>query len=557
VKRFSFSPELIDNNIGEGYSSELWFCPSHTCVFCGALELPKSGRLEPHQLPSELVRTAASSVLAQRPLKLCVSCPQSVCSECEEAVQNLGREQRGRVRRVADKDIISLCTNCLSPPPLIKLAKLLERSLSRALRSKLAMPFTRPMIPIVGDQANSPSSSSSSSTTCSFLLDKPLPSFMVSMFIPDFWLSYQNRRCLRYSEVNDLLTLLERVRALQFSSVEDFLLALNTVMFVASERVDVVCEHFNDTVATENINSVKSRLLTALNSVVVLCLSFLFAHRFEIESATDKLQAGSLTRLGRRDNIRSGIVDFAPLGRVDVSLSAEQVLRTVRNLVVPISKTETSIGEHPQSNMNGVIKQGTETKSSSSRESEASEAQSDCGGSGKRSSSLSRKKIKSVSSDPAETVLIADGLLGPSSQESDISPKVVDPVRETGFESTIEADAKGTISVSMRMWRLECETGILRGANSCSEPSTGTRFYILPKTLLGWDTYISAGVMPRTAEAGSVNTVDASVADLNGLDFGSGSWIGKNRDEYIIEWVNNAEANRQIVSVSGYITYFY
>jgi hypothetical protein len=92
---------------------------------------------------------------------------------------------------------------------------------------------------------------------------------------------------------------------------------------------------------------------------------------------------------------------------------------------------------------------------------------------------------------------------------------------------------------------------------SSSSSSALPRYHILPKTLLGWDAYIAAGVKcpgqgAAKDDALCVGSLTGAIEDDSfGLDFGSGSWIGdaKSKEQYVLDWVNKHNADRPIVSI--------
>jgi hypothetical protein len=572
MKKFPFSPETIDEHgIGAGFPSDIWFCPAHSCVICQALELPTSGPFKAHELPANLLQMHASFAgLAQRQLRSCSTCPQSVCTECEQGISNLGIEQRGRGRRAAsDRDAVNMCTNCLAPTPLLKLGKLLERAVCRALRSRLSMLFCRPMLPIIGvssGDSNDAAATEPRSATCAFLLDKPCPSFLLSMFVPEFWQQYMAKKECPRVQVNDLLDLLERVRELRFASIEEFLLALNTIMVNATEKLEAACEQYSDgleDVRGSGIDEMKQHILTTLNSVMFLSLSFLCVHRETLYTVTNAISsaaaasssssAGSSSRNSLSSRLlRSGMIDLTPLGSVDKASSSDQVLAKVKNLLKQISAPANSVQSLPA--LAVVTPDG-------SYNAEDPQART---GRGRSSSSGGSSSARGIGTRRSTSPIKAEPVAG-SSNESPSSKERNDAVSSMGLadESEPTAAANGVkneegnandIPVSVRMWRLECDTV---SQTSSSSSSALPRYHILPKTLLGWDAYIAAGVKcpgqgAAKDDALCVGSLTGAIEDDSfGLDFGSGSWIGdaKSKEQYVLDWVNKHNADRPIVSI--------
>lgn len=77
-----------DAALGEGCSDDVWFCPRHTCLGCGALEATACS-ISAVDLPLAFYETTNSgehrplAAIEQKTLRCCSGCSFSVCMECD------------------------------------------------------------------------------------------------------------------------------------------------------------------------------------------------------------------------------------------------------------------------------------------------------------------------------------------------------------------------------------------------------------------------------------------------------------------------------------------
>jgi hypothetical protein len=84
--------DAIDIGVDGAYTStDPWFCPSHVCFNCAAVE-EMAFTLPRVEMPISLLASAAGTnttagssrrlIATQRPLKICTSCPLAACQDC-------------------------------------------------------------------------------------------------------------------------------------------------------------------------------------------------------------------------------------------------------------------------------------------------------------------------------------------------------------------------------------------------------------------------------------------------------------------------------------------
>jgi hypothetical protein len=140
-----------------GDSSDLWYCPAHFCSLCHSLH--KQPGVEMTTMPTHLI---TSNVQTCMQMTHCCECPMSLCKGCEEQVSDSFQWRVFHASSAGGKgsDNIVLvdggvphinltCANCHDKEnSLLALARHLEFIWSFTLKSRLAIPFIRPLLPL-------------------------------------------------------------------------------------------------------------------------------------------------------------------------------------------------------------------------------------------------------------------------------------------------------------------------------------------------------------------------------------------------------------------------
>jgi hypothetical protein len=140
------------------------------------------------------------------------------------------------------------CVNCSNPTPKMRLASILERAWSRMAKSRMALPFLRPLLPFI--ESKTATISSGDVTPRSF----------------------------------DLMTLLERIHDLHYGTLKSFFVELNSLRNLSLQQIrqaltvdDAASESFDDNIIFESQDS--KDLLLAFDTIAESAMSFLDKHR--------------------------------------------------------------------------------------------------------------------------------------------------------------------------------------------------------------------------------------------------------------------------------------
>ena len=371
--------------------AEIWFCPSHTCVGCHALDstaikgvslsmkdLPLSllaqfgsGRSElgipglptrssdsssngdrgaaytkkPTRRSSALSKpqevegvTGSSSSrighIALKPLRACISCPFSVCMDCEECLLGMCTPKAlpdsvpSRTHKrgpPVDKLFVAKsssdcsgsirleCLNCNSRDPTLKLARLLEKAWYRLSSSRLAMPFLRPLLPITSSptiatlesqQAESSESTPDDEDPVTEVIggsaasrrgrgrDRPIGAVDMPSELGNSTFEHSDDHS--DPAAFDFLSLLERIHRLAYRSAGDFYSDLNTLRRQVQEKIDRLHSPIGidggEGEAVDQREPSSHSVLLALDTAVDACHEFLAGKSLWIESLEQSIR---------------------------------------------------------------------------------------------------------------------------------------------------------------------------------------------------------------------------------------------------------------------------
>ena len=251
--------------------------------------------------------------IKQKILTNCDRCPFAVCSDCETALGS--KKGLFEMKRFAE---IKKCLNCSSKNPKLKLAKILEKAWVKSADSRLSVPFLRPFLPIaaaakevstleggggsdhngehtkaaVGRKrksagkselvdTNNSSSSNSNSKVAKLAVDTPNTankdnssnhSSSINVHSSSSTANGHSKDTYRPA---DLLGVLEKIRALQYASCQQYCADLAFLRTQLSERVEA--KSFNpysqDTTATTISSSSSATTTHASTSWNSKCVS--------------------------------------------------------------------------------------------------------------------------------------------------------------------------------------------------------------------------------------------------------------------------------------------
>eukprot|EP00603_Paraphysomonas_imperforata_P004468 CAMPEP_0114418906 /NCGR_PEP_ID=MMETSP0103-20121206/3746_1 /TAXON_ID=37642 ORGANISM="Paraphysomonas imperforata, Strain PA2" /NCGR_SAMPLE_ID=MMETSP0103 /ASSEMBLY_ACC=CAM_ASM_000201 /LENGTH=769 /DNA_ID=CAMNT_0001587295 /DNA_START=172 /DNA_END=2481 /DNA_ORIENTATION=- len=168
---------------GAPHSSMLfdpWFCPSHFCASCSALEESQATESLDIGVPYPLFVVANGLHREKKVLHSCTMCPYSLCLECvDTANESVQYSQNDRIFRQVptkffnecgeviedfvakdkknpreahiEKDSSLCCALCINREYPLQLGRLLEKVLAVMLSNKLSTPFLAPLLPGLED----------------------------------------------------------------------------------------------------------------------------------------------------------------------------------------------------------------------------------------------------------------------------------------------------------------------------------------------------------------------------------------------------------------------
>jgi hypothetical protein len=414
--------------------AEIWFCPSHTCVGCHALDstATKGVSLSMKDLPLSLlaqsgsgrsefcspglptrsnesytsngdrgaaytkkstrrssalskpqgvegVRGSSSSRIghiALKPLRACISCPFSVCMDCEEdllgmctpktAPDSVPSRSHKRGQPV-DKLFVAKsssdcsgnirleCLNCSSRDPTLKLARLLEKAWYRLTSSRLAVPFLRPLLPITSSPTIATMGSQQGERSESVPDDedpvtkviggsvasrrgrgRPIGAMDMPSELGDS--SFEHSDDHSDPAAFDFLSLLERIHRLAYRSAGDFYSDLNALRRQVQEKIDRLrrssCSPIGidsgESEAADQREPSSHSVLLALDTAVDACHEFLAGKSLWIESLEQTIRDRSEGE-SRRHDVSEGML-IAP---TDASSLMKRLWRVECEHVVP------------------------------------------------------------------------------------------------------------------------------------------------------------------------------------------------------------------------------
>jgi hypothetical protein len=265
---------------------ENWFCPLHTCVGCGALQLTACTMQTLRPPPSMQTLQVAGSAripsqecLVRKPLTLCSTCPTALCKTCESDL-GLGRPlMRSRRSDFSTKPHVR-CINCTSNDPHLALAKLLEAAWFRMARSRLALPFLHARHPLLSVKSNFLLSDQLA------LVFRSLPIMTEQVIRTAFISSTLCDNSESTLSCHGLLDLLSHIRSFKFSSVGQFILVLARL---GSHVLASFDEEANSNATGLIASNSLSILSSAFATISSTGLNYLSLHRTEAQFAQTRI----------------------------------------------------------------------------------------------------------------------------------------------------------------------------------------------------------------------------------------------------------------------------
>eukprot|EP01038_Epipyxis_sp_PR26KG_P011077 gene11077-14872_t len=194
-----------------------WFCPCHNCVNCGVLQTTTL-HISQINLPltyyftiNDKINNLLLSNIKQKQLFHCQTCPFSICDDCE---YDLTQSKTSSVFSTKRLTQVTECMNCSSNNPILRLSKLFEKSWVKMVSSRLATPFLRPLLPLLSENDNIQGSNNINGI--------------------DQKNNYNSNNNNNEDTLNDLMSIIENIRQLKYSSLKIFHSELNKIRNVIS-----------------------------------------------------------------------------------------------------------------------------------------------------------------------------------------------------------------------------------------------------------------------------------------------------------------------------------
>lgn len=235
-------------------SEDAWYCPLHLCAnpSCRALQLTDCPatmlNMPSYVAASQHLRNKCATLglgygqshaqdigaVHQAALKCCSSCSFALCKPCENEIGQGAKLFRNKKTLTPHEPKSIECLNCNFKAPRIRLARLLEGAFMKIASSRLALPFFRPLLPVLEEL-------------------EPHIEMRTS--------SDKNESSSAQTGIPDLLALQERIRHLEYGTISAFMRDLHSLRDTTRARLAQILPSSNQDLA---------------NSPLILALETLF-----------------------------------------------------------------------------------------------------------------------------------------------------------------------------------------------------------------------------------------------------------------------------------------